>query len=112
MIQFPSASSVVVGVVFFSPQSFPNLTGSSDNSNKMLLQKQAVLHARDDYPGNFGHGCLNGILARLRSLNCLAMCAETAGFLLEEYLILYIILYLILYLMEYIIYLILLLFPI
>lgn len=74
----------------------------------MLLQKQAVLHARDDYPGNFGHGCLNGILARLRSLNCLAMCADTAGLLLEEYLILY----LILYSKQYIIYLILLVFPV
>lgn len=60
----------------------------------MLLQKQAVLHARDDYPGNFGHGCLNGIQV---SLNCLVlqMCADatdTAELLLEEYLILYLIL--------------------
>lgn len=97
MIQFPSASFVVV-VLFFSPLSFPNFTGSSDNSNKTVLHKQAVLHARDDYPGNFGHGCLNGILAKLRSLNCLAMqmcadTADTAGLLLEAYLISYLVSY-------------------
>lgn len=55
--------------LFFFPQSFPNLTRSSDSYNKILLQKQAALHARADYPGNFEHGCLNGILARRRSLS-------------------------------------------